>query len=438
METLPEATRPRLNLDAFVADFASFHARFASLFARSEPRRKAEQYLRTQMGPVERRNGWQMAEAMGDARPDAVQRLLYHANWSARQACDRLADFIVEQFGDPEGIGVVDETGFVKKGTASVGVQRQYSGTAGKVENCQIGVFLGYTSARGHVLLDRHLYLPQSWCEDPGRRRRAHVPSAVRFHTKPYLALRMLRRAWRRGVPMAWVTGDETYGDDPKFRAGVEAAGRLYVLAVASITPVWTTPPEVVRPPVDARALRGRPRTRPRLAPHAPKPHTVAQVVASWSEGQWHRFAAQQGDKGPVTYDWACARVIESRHRLPAGEHWLLARRSVTDPSEIAYYLSNAGAATTLPMLAWVASRRYTIEQCFEEAKDDVGLDQYEVRTWPSWHRHVTLTMMALAWLASVHAKLTEPASSLAREAGVDDAESTPAAPPAARGKKAA
>ncbi|MFT3767888.1 MAG: IS701 family transposase [Minicystis sp.] len=431
MEPSSRSERPLPKLDAFGEDFAAFHARFASLFVRSEPREKAVQYVRTLMGPVERRNGWQMAEAMGDRGPDAVQRLLYHATWSARAACDRLMEFTVEQFGDPEAIGVIDDTGFVKKGTASVGVQRQYSGTAGKVENCQIGVFLGYASERGQVLLDRALYLPASWCEDAARRERAHVPKAVRFHTKPQLALRMLRRAWRRDVPMTWVTADEAYGDDGSFRAALDEAEQLYVLCVSSTTKAWATPLEAVAAPGSERPRMGRPRTRYWLLPGAPQPQTVKAITASWPATQWHRLALQQGEKGPIEYDWACVRVTERRKQRPARESWLLARRSISDPSEVAYYLSNAGAATTLETLARVASRRYTIEQCFEEAKDDVGLDQYEVRTWPSWHRHVTLTMMALAWLASVRAKLRDPSSTLAQAVAEETARQGP-------GKKAA
>ncbi|APR74662.1 Mobile element protein [Minicystis rosea] len=413
MSTSSPAERPLPKLDAFGEDFTAFHARFASLFARSEPRRKAVQYVRTLMGPVERRNGWQMAEAMGDRRPDAVQRLLCHATWSARDARDRLMDFSVEQFGDPEGIGILDDTGFIKKGSASVGVQRQYSGTAGKIENCQIGVFLGYDSERGQVLLDRALYLPTSWCEDAARRKAAHVPKGVRFHTKPELGLRMLRRAWRRGVPMAWITADEAYGDDGAFRAALDKAERRYVLCVSSSTKAWATVLNAVAAAEADRPRMGRPRTRFWLLPGVARPQSVKTIVASWPATQWHRLALQQGEKGPIEYDWACARVTERRKRRPARESWLLARRSIKNTAEVAYYLSNAGAATTLETLARVASRRYTIEQCFEEAKDDVGLDQYEVRTWPSWHRHVTLTMMALAWLASIRAKLRDPSSTL-------------------------
>lgn len=392
--------------DALAADFEAFHARFAALFARSEPREQAIKYVRSLMGPAARRNGWQLAEAIGDRTPDRVQRLLYSADWSADAARELLLDFTIEQFGDPQGIGVLDETGFLKKGTKSVGVQRQYSGTAGKIENCQIGVFLSYASARGHVILDRRLYLPESWCSDPARRQDAHVPEDVAFQTKPQLAMQMLRGAWQRGVPMAWVTGDEVYGDDPVLRDGIAAQGHRYVLAVISRTPVWPQRPAVAEPHTEREHPRGPLRTRTRLAPGAPHASTVAKVAAQWSPKQWHRLAVHQGEKGPIEYDWARARVVDSRRRLPADELWLLVRRSVSKPSEVAYYLSNAGADTPLATLAHVASTRYTIEQCFEEAKDDVGLDHYEVRSWPSWHRYITLGMMALAWLAFVRAKL--------------------------------
>jgi SRSO17 transposase len=230
----------------------------------------------------------------------------------------------------------------------------------------------------------------------------------VAFQTKPQLAMQMLQGAWQRGVPMAWVTGDEVYGDDPALRDGIATAGHRYVLAVAAITPMWSERPAVLEPPTEREHRHGPRRTRTRLAPEAPRASTVAKVVVQWPSTQWHRLAVHEGEKGPIEYDWACARVIDSRQRLPTDEVWLLARRSVSKPSEVAYYLSNAEADTPLATLAHVASTRYTIEQCFEEAKDDVGLDHYEVRTWPSWHRYITLGMMALAWLASVRAKLPD------------------------------
>lgn len=403
------------NLTPFAADFEAFHARFADLFARSEPREQAAKYVRGLLGGAERRNSWQLAEAMGDVLPDRMQRLLNRADWSAVAARDRLLAFSAERFGDDEGIGILDETGFLKKGDKSVGVQRQYSGTAGKVDNCQVGVFLGYASRAGHVLLDRALYLPQAWAEDEERREAARVPRRVRFHTKPTLGARMLRRAWAAGMPMMWVTGDEVYGDDPRLRDVIARAGRRYVLAVGANTPVWTTRPATVEPK-PAHGERGRPPTRRRLAAGAPRAATVKAVSAAWPASAWQRLAVHNGEKGPIEYDWAAVRVVDSRQRLPSDDVWLLARRSVTDPTEVAWYLSNAPIETLLATLAHVASTRFVIEQLFGEAKDDVGLDHYEVRSWPAWHRHITLAMLAHTWLASIRTRLAatreEPAPS--------------------------
>jgi len=387
------------DLDRWRDSFEAFHARFAHLFVRRESREQAAKYLRGLLAPVERKNGWQVAEAVGDATPDRMQRLLYRVDWDADAARDILEAFVVEIFGHPDGIGVLDETGFLKKGVHSVGVQRQYSGTAGKIENCQIGVFLTYSTPTGHVFLDRRLYLPENWCEATPRRTTAQVPADVVFQTKPEQGIAMLEHAWAKGVPMRWVTGDEVYGDDPRLRETVERQGCGYVLAVSSTTPVWTERPPVVEP---VRTTGGRPRTKVRLAPDAPPATTVAAVVASWSTVQWHRFSVAEGEKGPRVYDWGRVRVIESRHRLPGPEVWLLARRSVNDPTELAYYLALAPWETTLEEMAVVAATRYTVEQCFEEAKGETGLDHYEVRHWISWHRHTTLSLLAHAWLAAL------------------------------------
>jgi SRSO17 transposase len=393
------------DFDCWAGSFAAFHARFASLFARRETRDQAAKYLRGLLASIERKNGWQLAEAVGDATPDRTQRLLYRADWDADAARDILQDFVSETFGDPEGIGVVDETGILKKGSGSVGVKRQYSGTAGKIENCQIATVLTYASARGHVFLDRRLYLPEGWAADTERRTKAQVPTDVVFQTKPEQAIAMLEHAWARGVPMRWVTGDEVYGDSPRLREAIQASGRWYVLAVSSTTPVWLDRPPIEEP---TGPPRGRPRTKVRLAPAAPAATVVGAVVAAWPADRWQQFSVAEGEKGPRVYDWGRARVIESRDQLPGPEVWLLARRSVSDPTEVAYYLAWAGADATLETLARIAATRYTVEQCIEEAKGEAGFDQYEVRFWPSWHRHITLAMMAHAWLASLQSEETQ------------------------------
>ena len=387
-------------LDRWAAEFENFHARFAHIFARKESREEARQYLRGLLAPVKRKNCWQMAEVMGEECPQSMQRLLYSAPWDADAARDELQHFVVERFGDEEGIGVVDETGFLKKGTKSVGVKRQYTGTAGKVENCQVGVFLTYFTRQGYTFLDRRLYLPEEeWCKDWERRREAQVPDDASFEKKPQLAVEMLEHAWAQGVPMAWVTGDEVYGDAPYLRDAIAGAGKKYVLAVSANTPVWRERPALEKP---VQGARGRPRKRARLAAGAPSWETAAAVVDSLLEKAWRRLTVSEGEKGPRTYDWARVRIVESRDGLPGPDGWLLARRSPTDPTDIAYYLSNAPTETSLQTMAEVASARWSIETTIEEGKGEAGLDEYEVRYWHSWHRHITLSMMAHAWLAAI------------------------------------
>ena len=391
-------------LKEWAEDFEAFHARFAPIFGRKEPRQQAKKYVRGLLAPVERKNGWQLAEAVGDRVPDPTQRLLYQSRWEADEARDELAQYVIELFGEEEGIGVVDETGFLKKGQASVGVKRQYSGTAGKIENSQVGTFLSYVSSRGQVLLDRRLYLPEEWCNDPDRRARAKVPAEVVFQTKPEQARQMLEQAWAQGVPMRWVTGDEVYGDAPELRAAISAAGRWYVLGVRQHNRVWVERPALEEP---RPTQPGRPQTKARLAQDAPAAVPLVAVVAAWSERRWQRLSVTEGSKGPRTYDWAYQRVIESREGLPGEELWLIARRSLTDPTDLAYFLSNAPPEMGLDRLAQVAAARASIEQCFETAKGETGLDQYEVRYWHSWHRHITLAMMAQSWLAAVRSRTT-------------------------------
>lgn len=376
------------DLEEWSDDFATFHARFASVFHRREPREQSVKYLRGLLASVRRKNGWQLAEVVGDKAPDRTQRLLYQDQWDADAARDTLQQVVKETFADEEGIGVVDETGFLKKGTHSVGVQRQYSGTAGKVENCQIGTFLSYATRRGHVFLDRRLYLPEDWSTDQARRAGAKVPEGVRFQTKPEQAVEMLEHAWAQGIPMRWVVGDEVYGESTPLRDTIRQHGCGYVLAVKVNTRVWVQHATGVTP---AGSLR-----------------SVAEVVANWPESHWQRLEVAPGEKGPRVYAWAYQRVRESRAGGFGPWVWLLARRSVSQAAEIAYYLAYAPTATPLLTLAQVAASRYTVEQCIEEAKGETGLDEYEVRYWHSWYRHITLSMMAHAWLAFERAKTQE------------------------------
>jgi SRSO17 transposase len=375
------AMTARRRVERWAEELSDVGRRIGERFSRSEPRRRAIGYLRGLLGDAERKNGWQLAEVLGEPTPDGVQHLLARAAWDADAVRDDLVAYVTGHLGDPDGVLVVDETGFLKKGTKSVGVARQYSGTAGRIENCQVGVFLGYSTPRGHVLLDRRLYLPKEWAEDAGRRAEAGVPESVRFSTKVALARRMVEGALEAGVPARWVTADAVYGSDYAFRAALEARGLGYVVGVRTDQAVWA----------GCRQVR------------------VKSLLAEVPADGWHRLSCGDGSKGPRLYDWAFGPI-----NCPDPEsygRWLLIRRSTSNPEEVAYFLCGGGPATTLHELVRVAGRRWAIEECFELAKGSCGLDHYEVRSWAGWHRHVTLSLFALAVLAAVRAReATRPA----------------------------
>jgi len=359
-------------------DLDALHARVVTRFGRAEPRRRVRAYVAGLLGPVERKNGWQVAEQAGEATPTGMQRLLAGARWDADAVRDDLRAYVVEHLGDPAAVLVVDETGFLKKGTKSVGVQRQYSGAAGRVDNCQIGVFLAYAAPRGRTLLDRELYLPRPWADDAARRAEAGVPEDATFRTKPALARAMLERAFAAGVPAAWVTGDEVYGRDRRLRLWLEEQEQPFVLAVATNEPLW------------AQTDRG------------PQQVGAASIAAALPSERWVRLSVGDGSKGPRVYDWA--RVRLARWPVPRWDHWLLVRRGVDDPTDLAYYVVFAPAGTALSLLARVAGTRWAIEGCFQIAKSEVGLADYEVRRWDGWYRHITLALLAQAFLTVVRA----------------------------------
>lgn len=351
-------------------ELTELHSRIAPRFARPEVRERAGRYLRGLLEPVERRNGWQLAEAIGERSPDGVQRLLNGSRWNAGEVRDDLREYVLEHLGDPEAVLVIDETGFLKKGGKSVGVARQYSGTAGKVENCQIGVFLAYATPCGRAFIDRALYLPEEeWATDEARREEAGVPEEVEFATKGELARGMLERAFEAEVPAKWVTADEVYGNDGKLRRWLQEREQPYVLAVARSHPLMV-------------AFRSK---------------RAEEVVAEAPPEVWERVEVDAGSKGPRVYDWARARL--PYENAPGWAQWLLVRRSVSQPEELAYYRAYGPEETSLEELARTAGARWQIEEGFERAKGEVGLDHYEVRYWESWHRHITLCLLVHAFL---------------------------------------
>lgn len=345
--------------------------RLAPYFERSEPRQRAIAYIRGLISTIERKNGWQLAELAREATPDGMQRLLNAAKWDVDQVRDDLQEYILTHLADPEAVLVVDETGFVKKGNKSAGVAAQYSGTVGKIANCQIGVFLAYANRYGAVLLDRELYLHADWEKKPERCKEAAIPEDRRTTIpKPMLAKQMLERAFAHGVKATWVTGDTVYGGDTKLRIWLEERLQPYVLAVPKNQRIGLS-------------------------------HRADEVVASWPAERWQRLSAGEGSQGPRFYDWAW-QSLDFRWTEPGWKQWLLARRSLSDPTEIAYYFVFAPEAVTLEQVVRTAGSRWQVEEAFELAKQQVGLDEYEVRHWQGWYRHITLAMFALAFLTVI------------------------------------
>jgi SRSO17 transposase len=359
----------RAEIAGWRAGLDALHGRIARRFRRAEARERAKRYLAGLLDRVERKNGWQLAEHLGESGPQGVQRLLNAAEWDEDAVRDDLRSYVVEHLGEPDGVLIVDETGFLKKGTKSVGVQRQYSGTAGRRENCQIGVFLSYASAKGRTFLDRELYLPQEWVDDEERRREAGVPEEVVFATKPELAQRMLQRAFAAGVPAAWVTGDEIYGDATELRRWLERERRPYVLAVSCSHALW----------------------------HHGVQERADALVASLSQDAWGTHSCGAGSQGERLYDWACLQLPYDTG--PGMRQWLLVRRKRSDLTELAYFRAFGPEETPLAELVRAAGMRWAIEENFEDAKGSVGLDQYEVRKWTAWYRHITLALLAHAYL---------------------------------------
>jgi SRSO17 transposase len=357
-------------VEGWAGELKVIGSRIGRRFERSEPRARALTYLKGLMSDVHRKNGWQLAEQAGEASPDGMQRLLSTAVWDVDGVRDDVQDYVVKTLGSPNGVLVLDESGFLKKGRHSVGVKRQYSGTAGRVENCQIGVFLGYASDQGQALIDRALYLPQEWTTDDERRREAKIPAEVTFATKPELGRQMLERAFAAEVPALWVTGDSIYGGDRRLRLWLEEHGRWFVLGIRKDEPLWSG---FYQQRADERA-------------------------AALPEDAWLPLSCGAGAKGPRVYDWALL-PLPRWGQSDTVFHALLIRRSVSD-GELAYFVVFAPTGTSLQTLVTVAGMRWTIEECFEVGKSETGLDEYEVRHWTGWYRHITLSMLALAFLA--------------------------------------
>lgn len=357
----------RSDLEQWQSELNALFARMGQLFYRPESRKHAEQYMRGLLAPLQRKNGWTIAEYVGESEPKALQRFLNVSPWNVDRLLDLNRDYVMEHLASPAAILVADPTGFAKKGTKSVGVQRQYSGTLGRIDNCQIATFLGYvTPEHDRALIDRRLYLPEeSWLADRDRCAEAGVPTGTLFKTRPQQVIEMIKAARTAGVPFAWFTADEEFGQNPGLREYLEKAGISYVMAIPKNTTYTDTDGQDTQIQQHAKNL---------------KPNT------------WQRRACGIGTKGYRVYDWALIETSQPDHQF-------MIRRSIDD-GELAFYQCHNPRNSGFGELVNVAGSRWPIEECFGSSKNEVGLDEYQVRKYNAWHRHMTLAMLSHSFLA--------------------------------------
>jgi len=331
----------------------------------------AKKYMKGLLSDAERKNGWQIAENQGESTPYNLQQFIYRGIYSADELRDELRGYVSEELGEEDGVLVADDTGFIKQGEKSCGVQRQYTGTLGKICNCQLGVFLSYASSKGHTPIDRRLYMPEVWMDDKARCSEAGVPEDLKFQTKPELALEMIQEATAAGMPYKWVTGDCGYGDSRAIRKWLEENGKCYVLNISRKEYIEKS--------------------------------NVGVLLSNLPSDGWFEASCGDGSKGARVYDWYIYSL--SKEVVQGFKHVILVRRSKSDPEEMKAYLAFAPADTPDQKLVEVAGIRWTVEMCFKESKGEVGLDQYEVRSYDSWYKHITFALLALALITVLSSK---------------------------------
>ena len=355
--------------------------RIGKVFASESGFRTAQSYLKGLLSTTERKNGWQMAEYLGATAPYSLQQFLYRGRFSADRLRDELRAYVSEELGEETGVLVVDETGFLKQGKMSCGVKRQYSGTAGRIENCQIGVFLSYASRKGHASIDRRLYIPESWFEDPERCKKAGIPKTECFQTKPQIALSMIQEATAAGVPYTWVTGDCVYGDYYNIRGWLEENQKCYVMSVSGKTYIWQGYRQV----------------------------SITSILKELPEDGWFEASCGHGSKGERLFEWQTVGM-----NSPPEEGYrrtLLIRRNRKDPAKMRAYIGYAPEEVPATKLIEIAGVRWTVESCFKESKSEVGLDHYEVRSYDGWYKHITFACIAMAYLTVISSQSLDTAS---------------------------
>ena len=403
------------DVEQFVDALAAYHAYFAPAFRRPEQSTWAGVYLNGLLSEQSRKTIERIALTQGVNVRD-LQHFIGQSLWRNQPVLVRHQHLIADTLGATDGVLLIDESGVLKQGQDSVGVAPQYCGAVGKVANCQVGVYLGYASAKGYTLLDARLYVPELWFADDHVELRAQcgLPADLTFQTKPELALLLLRDAVERGrLPFQWVAVDALYGDTPAFLDGVAALDKCYFAEVACSTRVWWRQPELIIP---AWSGRGRRPTKLRLRYPSQHAHRVDALLRRIARQCWQRYVIKEGSKGPIICDFACVRVSGVREGLPGRAVWLVLRRNIDKPGEVKFYLSNAAASTPVAVLARMSGARWPVELCFAEGKDALGLDHYETRSWRGWHHHMLLVALAHHFLVQLRVQLHGNAPALTLE----------------------
>jgi SRSO17 transposase len=392
-------------LSALKPELDRFLDHFAPLFGAEGNHVHARRFVQGLLHGGERRNTENIAEAMNGGPVRSLQAFITTGDWADQELLAEIRRCALDVLADDDAIWNSDETGFPKKGKKSVGVKRQYSGTLGRTDNCQVAVFASYSSTKGHTFMDRRLFIPQEWADDSDRRNEAGVPAGVIFRTKPELALEMLANAVAENVPIRWVGGDSIYGTSPTFAQGVRELGKWYVLDSSSEAHVWTEEPQVIPPEKRPKSSRGQSHTKPLVVGTS---QLVSKVAEALPANAWRRITVAEGSQGPRVYEYAEKWVWFSEEGLPGPRERLLVRRSLGQEPELKYHRAYAPVDVPLLKLAQVRATRWTIEEDIQSAKGECGLDEYETRGWVGWHHHTALSMLALTFLVVQRARLGE------------------------------
>jgi len=409
---VPKFDMDRSDVTDFASELSGFHENFADCFQRSESRDNFHRYMVGQFTQLERKSIEPIAFAVEGGKVRAMQRFVSDAPWDDDKIMSKYRSLVAEDFGHPDGAIIFDESGFVKKGDDSIGVARQYCGAVGKVENCQVGVFAAYTSPQGYSLIDKRLYIPEQWFSDEysERRGKCMLPAEIKFQTKPQLAAEMLRGlAGEKLLPFRYVLADSIYANPDFIEACESFVGVIYFLQVPEDTPCWLQHPVTVE---KSYKYRGQVRTKRVLSDKAKEPISAKTLASSINDFFWYRRKVSEGAKGPIEYEFTKRRIVLSHQGLPQKTVWLVIRRTMDKEPIYSFFISNAPISTRLKTFVWLSGLRWSIEQCFEETKTELGMDQYEVRKFPGWHHHILTCMLAHYFLWHLKIRLGKKSTS--------------------------